>query len=70
MKVDLVRALKDPEYRAGLKEADRPVHPAGLIELADDELARASGLMMYPQTTSLACTMSTWRKMGGCCPTG
>ena len=45
-RIDLVRAWKDPEYREGLSEAERealPANPAGLVELADAELAGAAG---------------------------
>lgn len=71
-KADIIRAWKDPEFRAtlsGEELASLPAHPAGLVELDDEELARAAGLYGYPQTTNLACTMSTFRKHFGCCST-
>lgn len=70
-KVDIIRAWKDPEYRAGLSEEDRaglPVNPAGVIELTDDELAHASGMYGPPQTTAWTCTNYTWRAWLTCCP--
>ena len=45
-KVDIIRAWKDEEYRNSLSPAQRarvPEHPAGMIELADDELQAAVG---------------------------
>ncbi len=45
-RIDVVRAWKDPEYREGLSEAERaalPANPAGLMDLADAELAGAAG---------------------------
>lgn len=38
---DTIRAWKDPEYRATLDQA--PDHPAGTIELTDDELEHVAG---------------------------
>ncbi|MHA6785703.1 mersacidin/lichenicidin family type 2 lantibiotic [Pseudonocardia saturnea] len=43
---DLVRAWKDPEFRAGLGEeecAQLSEHPAGLIELDDAYLDQVAG---------------------------
>ena len=45
-KEEIVRAWKDSEYRASLTEAQRaqlPEHPAGLIELTDEQLGVAGG---------------------------
>ena len=53
--IDLVRAWKDPEYRDGLSEAERaclPANPAGLVELADAELAGTAG----GTKTTVCCT--------------
>lgn len=50
--IDVVRAWKDPKYRAGLSEDDLaalPAHPAGVIDLGDAELGSARG------GTSLIC---------------
>ncbi|HEX6292732.1 MAG TPA: mersacidin/lichenicidin family type 2 lantibiotic [Herpetosiphonaceae bacterium] len=44
--VDIIRAWKDEEYRASLSETERaalPEHPAGLVELTDEELDLAAG---------------------------
>jgi mersacidin/lichenicidin family type 2 lantibiotic len=44
--VNVVRAWKDEEYRLGLTEAERaalPENPAGLVELAADELGSVAG---------------------------
>jgi mersacidin/lichenicidin family type 2 lantibiotic len=45
-RVDVIRAWKDEEYRASLSEAERaqlPAHPAGLIELDDQEMKAVLG---------------------------
>ena len=42
----IIRAWKDAEYRASLSEAERallPEHPAGLIELPEEDLDAAAG---------------------------
>lgn len=44
--LDVIRAWKDPEYRLSLSEAQRaalPAHPAGLIELTEEDLANVGG---------------------------
>jgi mersacidin/lichenicidin family type 2 lantibiotic len=46
----VIRAWKDEEYRASLSEAERallPEHPAGLIEMSDEELATLAGGKCY-----------------------
>jgi mersacidin/lichenicidin family type 2 lantibiotic len=46
MKVDVVRAWKDEEYRASLTDSERallPPNPAGLIELEDEEMKAVLG---------------------------
>jgi mersacidin/lichenicidin family type 2 lantibiotic len=43
---DIIRAWKDAEYRDSLSEGQRaqmPAHPAGLIELSEDELDLVAG---------------------------
>jgi mersacidin/lichenicidin family type 2 lantibiotic len=43
----IIRAWKDEEYRLTLSDEEWalvPVHPAGLIELTDEELAGAAGM--------------------------
>jgi mersacidin/lichenicidin family type 2 lantibiotic len=45
-KVNVVRAWKDAEYRLSLSEAERallPDHPAGLIELTEEDLGQVNG---------------------------
>jgi len=69
MKIDVIRAWKDPLYRAGLSEAERasvPANPAGLTELSDEELKEASGLNTQAQTTAMKCT-DTYVRFH-CCP--
>jgi mersacidin/lichenicidin family type 2 lantibiotic len=44
--IDIIRAWKDPEYRLSLSEAEKamlPDHPAGIIELTDDEMGAVAG---------------------------
>jgi mersacidin/lichenicidin family type 2 lantibiotic len=46
MNIDIVRAWKDAAYRDSLSEqelAQLPEHPAGQIELSDDELSTVIG---------------------------
>jgi mersacidin/lichenicidin family type 2 lantibiotic len=45
-KVNIVRAWKDVEYRLSLSDAERalvPDNPAGLIELAEEDLGQVHG---------------------------
>ncbi len=54
-KVDIIRALRDEEYRMSLREEQRaalPENPAGFIELEDAGLEIKGG-------RSLICTMYT-----------
>ena len=56
--VDVVRAWKDAEYRAGLSEAERaalPENPAGLMELSNDELEGIEGGWYIHVAWSLVC---------------
>ncbi len=44
--LNIVRAWKDEAYRHSLSEAEQaalPLHPAGLVELTDGELAEVAG---------------------------
>ncbi len=62
MKLDVVRAWKDPLYRAGLSVRELeavPSHPAGLAELTDAQLREASGVEGSLVTTGRTCTMFT-----------
>ena len=70
MKLDVIRAWKDPSYRAslGAEELARiPSNPAGLVEMTDEELKEASGLSGGAQTTCQCCT-DTNRRPFRCCP--
>ncbi|HEY0735247.1 MAG TPA: mersacidin/lichenicidin family type 2 lantibiotic [Herpetosiphonaceae bacterium] len=52
--VDIIRAWKDDEYRNSLSEEARallPEHPAGLLELRDEDL----GLVAGAYTLDLLC---------------
>lgn len=51
--LDVIRGWKDEEYRLSLSKDQRamlPEHPAGVIELADDELDAAGGTVTIPFT--------------------
>jgi mersacidin/lichenicidin family type 2 lantibiotic len=51
--VDIVRAWKDEEYRASLTEQERaqlPDHPAGIIELDEEQMRAVVG--QGPTTTA------------------
>jgi len=68
-KNDVIRAWKDPFYRATLSEeaqASLPQHPAGITELRDDQLTTAGG--STPETTALTCTEYTFLNWKSCCP--
>jgi mersacidin/lichenicidin family type 2 lantibiotic len=67
-RVDIVRAWKDPVYRAGLSReeiASLPGHPSGFLEIDEEQLKSASGAVV---TTNLACTMLSFNKWRSCCP--
>jgi mersacidin/lichenicidin family type 2 lantibiotic len=70
-RTDVVRAWKDPAYRASL-QADEfalvPSHPAGLVSVSDDELKDASGIGRTVETTAWFCTLYTF--LARCCPGG
>jgi mersacidin/lichenicidin family type 2 lantibiotic len=62
---DIIRAWKDPHYRATLSRQEQvllPDHPAGLIELEDAYLDGMSGGGMCVKTT-----YSTNRSLGYRC---
>ena len=68
---NVIRAWRDPEYRSTLSSqelAALPSHPAGLIELSDDDLASASGLDEVSITVNPPCTQWTWHNHIRCCP--
>jgi len=68
MEKDLVKMWKDPMNRPSLAESDPGYHPAGLIEISDDDLREASGGITIPQTTALGCTESSFHGWKSCCP--
>jgi len=67
-RVDVVRAWKDPLYRASLTAEERdclPGHPSGIIELEDDLLKSvAAGAL----TTAQQCTEFSFNNFRRCCP--
>ncbi|HEY6320898.1 MAG TPA: mersacidin/lichenicidin family type 2 lantibiotic [Thermoanaerobaculia bacterium] len=69
-KNDLIRAWKDPVYRSTLRDEELgalPAHPAGMIELRDDDLRGVGGAL----TTNFACTLHTFGNWQACgCPAG
>ena len=70
MQVDVVRAWKDPGYRAGLGAGEFaliPPNPAGVVDLSDAQLRGATGLAAAPVTTNVTCTMYTFNRFR-CCP--
>jgi mersacidin/lichenicidin family type 2 lantibiotic len=70
-KVDIVRAWKDPLYRASLSPeqlAQLPDHPAGAIELSDEQLLAASG-GAGAITTAPTCTAWSFNHIRACCTT-
>jgi len=69
-KIDVIRAWKDPAYRASLSQdelASLPVHPAGLPELSDEQLRMAGGAADVA-TTAPTCTQYTFLNWRSCCP--
>lgn len=68
-KTDVIRAWKDPTYRASLSAdelAALPLHPAGITELSDDQLRTEGGVT--PATTAPTCTAYTFLNWRACCP--
>jgi mersacidin/lichenicidin family type 2 lantibiotic len=69
-KEHVIRAWRDPEYRASLSEAERaalPAHPAGLIELGDAELGRLAASAAVPPQTSTTNTYGSYNCDCICC---
>jgi mersacidin/lichenicidin family type 2 lantibiotic len=67
-KIDVVRAWKDPVYRATLSTeelAQLPAHPSGALELHDEQLKAISGAAL---TTAQTCTEYTFNNFRRCCP--
>ncbi len=68
-KTDVIRAWKDPVYRSTLGAEELgalPAHPAGLIELHEDELRGVGGAVITTALTCTAFTFGNWRACG--CP--
>lgn len=66
--IDIVRAWKDPLYRAGLspeEQAQVPNHPAGLLELSDEQIRSVAGGAL---TTAQTCTELSFHGFRACCP--
>jgi len=62
---DIVRAWKDEEYRNSLSEAERaalPAHPAGLVEIRDEDIEGVAG-----GTVTTNCTQWTVKPRPCCC---
>jgi mersacidin/lichenicidin family type 2 lantibiotic len=58
---EIIRAWKDAEYRESLSRRQRaqlPEHPAGLIELSDDELDLASGAGGEDSSIAYTCVIT------------
>jgi len=69
-RVNVIRAWKDPIYRASLRTEELalvPRNPAGLVDVTDEELKEASGIAAFAVTTYFTCTESTYRRFR-CCP--
>ena len=70
-KTDIIRAWKDPAYRATLSAeelAQLPGHPSGALELHDEQLRSISGAAGPVQTTAPTCTEYTFHNWRQCCP--
>ena len=66
---NVVRAWKDPSYRASLDAeglSKLPLNPAGLVELTETQLKEASGLAGVIVTTFRTCTEFTFRRFHCC----
>ena len=67
-KVDVIRAWKDPVYRATLTPeelAELPSHPSGALELQDEQLR---GVSAAAETTAQTCTEFSFNNFRRCCP--
>ena len=67
----VIRAWRDPEYRSTLSSEQLdglPSHPAGLIELSDNQLASAGGLNTAAITVNPPCSQWTFHNIPRCCP--
>jgi len=69
VEADVVRAWKDPIYRASLTSetlARIPSNPAGSVELSDEKRKAASGLTDIIVTTFRTCTEFTFHRFHCC----
>jgi mersacidin/lichenicidin family type 2 lantibiotic len=60
---DVIRAWKDPAYRATLTQAQRdalPAHPAGDVEVPDSELQTIAGGMRPETIVTRGCCWATF----------
>lgn len=67
-KIDIIRAWKDPVYRASLSPeelAQLPAHPSGALELHDEQLR---GVSAAAETTAQTCTEFSFNNYRRCCP--
>lgn len=77
---NIIKAWKNPAYRATLSAAERaalPANPAGTIELADEAVGHVAGgaapqksiepCTMFQDCTKLGC-VSTWCSITSPCP--
>ena len=59
--IDIIRAWKDEAYRLSLTEAERaqlPEHPAGIIELREEQMGSVlggTGHPCHPYSTPITC---------------
>ena len=61
-KIDIIRAWKDEEYRAGLSAAELsalPANPAGPMEIRDEDLEMAGGGTVGPSCNTSSPTCSS-----------
>ena len=52
---NIIRAWKDSDYRDSLSEAEKsllPEHPAGIMQLSDQQLGAAAGGRINPTITA------------------
>lgn len=69
-KIDMVRALRDADYRNSLSESDQaqlPAHPAGIADVDDDALQSVTGGCGF--TLCSSCGWDTTRN-NSCVPPG
>jgi mersacidin/lichenicidin family type 2 lantibiotic len=72
-KDQVVRAWKDEDYRLGLSKSELsalPQNPAGLVELAEDEMLEARGRESFSLAITIALTIEIYSAIATChaCP--